>query len=284
MPTPRKPKASTAQARKQFESESHLCSGLIEYARSKGFKAYAETSEFDVILVATEVSAKYAPLFAPGEQIGVHAKLKPGVEVLHQAMPRQYGYHTRKAGTLTKEGPHYYAILVPFATQEFVELAQRLGIYVMTALVRASAFSHIGYSHGDLAPLPGYGLVADTRRAQRGYTFTYQRMDHITPCWVPEVEVETPAGVKSPRQITPWKMAAVRLCVLGLEKGYLTTVDFKAAKVDMSRWFQKGWIKAHDWVVENGKRMKRYVIDESKSPPHLQYPEVIEALGKGGLI
>lgn len=244
--------------RKAFESEAELCSAFMEKARAAGFKTYAETSGFDLLLVATAECCEKFLCFYPGDQIGVQAKLLPNIAVLHQAMPG-----------LGKTGPQYYAVLLPYAPQEFRDLAKRLGIAVFEALTRKRKLS--GFIDN-----PDFGLIVSG--------FAYKKSQHLEACWIPEVEVSIPAGTRSPKQLTPWKMAAVKLCVLGISKGYLTTRDFAAAKISMARWAQKHWIRPATWIKEGDKRLKSYVLQEDNAPPHVLYPEILEALETEGLI
>lgn len=267
----RRRKQPATVERVRYESESELCSQFIDHARSKGFKVYCETADFDLLLVVTPEVLKHTALFTPGEQIGVHAKLLPNVAVLYQALPRARG------PVLDKVGPDYYAILVPNATDEFVFVARKLGITVYTA-----SWSKSTWWRGT-----AQFVTKGTPRVDFGLTdsgFTYKKMEHKERCWTPEVEVNIPAGTKAPVQLTPWKMAAVKLCITGVKKGYLTTQDFADAKISMSRWSQKGWVQPGEWVKENGKRLKSYLLQDDNKPPHLLYPEVVVALEEAGLI
>lgn len=259
-----------------FESESHLCSEFMDFARAAGFKVYPETSEFDILLVATEKSAEKYNTFAPGDQIGIQAKLKGNVEVLCQALPRIYGVLLPgETERLHKTGPHYYAVLVPGATPEFYSVAYRNGILVFAAYERDR--------HGGIR-LEEYGLSSWEGR-RRSRIRGAKRFVHPEPCWVPDVEVNIPAGRKGPQQLTPWKMGAVKLCLRAELNGFLTTKDFAAEKISMSRWLQNRWIRPGGFVVVDGKRLKQYLLNgELPGVPHRKYPEVVEALEAAGAV
>jgi hypothetical protein len=250
----------------------------MEIARSKGFKVYAETADFDLLLVATEQSREHYPGLGVGEQIGIQAKLQPNLEVLYQSLPRAHGH--RLGSPLAEEGPNYYAILVPFASPEFVTVANRLGIYVYTAKWRRTGAGYTGFSYGALVDREDMGL--GKAGTERGIGFAYQLMEHRKPCWVPDVEVTMEAGTKNPLRMTPWKLAAVKLCLIAMTKGHLTSRDFAEAKISMTRWYQAKWIIPGVFVVENGRRVKQYLLNEAARPPSVQYPEVVDALEREG--
>lgn len=268
-------KRSVDVSRTAFESEAHLCDQFMDFARAAGFKVYPETSEFDILLVATEQSADKYKTFAPGDQIGIQAKLKGNVEVLCQALPRMFGcFLPGEPDKLGKVGPHYYAVLVPAAIPEFYALAHRSAILVFAAFERDR--------HGAIR-LQEYGLSSWEGR-RRSRIRGAHRFVHEEPCWVPAVEVQIKAGCKGPQQLTPWKMGAVKLCLRAELNGFLTTKDFAAEKISMSRWLQSGWIRPGGFVVVDGKRLKQYLLSDSPNVPHRKNPEVVEALEAAGMI
>src|SRR5690606_167835 len=75
-------------------------------------------------------------------------------------------------------------------------------------------------------------------------------------CWVPPagIDVEIPAGVPSPRTISPWKLAAARLCIRLRAGEVLTRADFASAGVRVDNW-----VRAKQIVRVDGER-GRYVI------------------------
>lgn len=232
----------------KYRTEAELCAELVAHARSIGFKAYPETAGQDVLLVA----GPDARGFKAGDQIGVQAKLRANVQVLAQAMPRD-GYSSQ---------PNYYAVLVPVAPKEFVLVANRLKITVLSGGAFAEAY------------------IYDPFRRARWFRF-----DTRATCWVPECEVEgMPAGTPAPKQLTKWKLAAVKLCMRGVEQGFLTSSDFKEFEVSMTRWRKLRWIVPYDTQVINKRKVIRYVLNDEQKPPHLRYSEVTDALGKAGAL
>jgi hypothetical protein len=234
-----------------FKSEADLCTMLSERARDQGWRVFPETADHDLLLVATaEVKTFNA---RAGDQIGVQAKLHPNIEVVAQAMP--HGWR--------EKGPHFHAVLVPVAVKEFDLVANRCGILVMEATRRVWRDGRLRrerYIDHELRYLPP---------SLRHY---YDEMD-----WHPDVEILVPAGVRSPKRITPWKVDAVRLCLETLRRGFITTADFRKAGVSMTVWRQKKWIESTGERI--GRSMKYRLVLENK-PPHLAWPEIAERLGE----
>jgi hypothetical protein len=234
---------STTQAvsRPHYTSEAEMCAKLSAHARSVGFNVYPETADFDLLLVAGASTQS----FRVGDQIGVQAKLAPSVPVLHQALPRL------SAAT----GPHFYGVLVPSADDRFKCVANRLEISVLEARLIA-----------------GRGNALWTGAS-------WHRRHPKSACWLPDAEVpELPAGTRSPRQLTPWKQKAIKLCLLAEKKGYLTLEDFDRAGLSTKIWFDKHWVRFDGHVQVNGRRVARYVLVLENRPPHLLDPDVTRAL------
>lgn len=232
-----------------FDKETELCAHFAKEAENYGWLAYPETENFDLLLVATELVHGQ---FNIGDQIGIQAKLVPNIEVLYQSLPRPL--HWR--------GPNYYGVLIPKATREFREVAAALKIKVFEAAVRNWK--------QEWEPGPIRAFASAPR--------TWPEHKHKKPCWVPDVHVEMEAGAASPKQLTPWKLKAVKLALHGVTKGYLTSHDFSLFDVSMSRWVRLSWILPKDFVVEDGKRRRRFLLNDRANPPHLKFPEVAAAL------
>lgn len=236
----------------KYESEAALCAFFAERARAGGWQVHPECAGFDLLCVAGE---NVVGGFHVGDQIGVEAKLRPNLTVLSQLLD-----HKRARGPR----PNYFLALVPSAPLEFRELAKELLFSVLTG-------------------------VELQRRAADAVPFERGRfVKHLSTelCWVPECEVEGMCGGKSaPQKLTEWKLKAVKLCIHGLEQGYLTSADFLAHGVSIARWVKLGWIAPLDFAVnERKRRVRRYMLVPEKKPPHLQYPEVLSALAKAGAL
>lgn len=232
-----------------ISSENDLCNRLSETAQQLGWKVYPETSGCDLLLVATEtVKTRNAE---PGDQIGIQAKLRPNVEVLSQALPTPHSTH----------GPHYHGVLVPHASRAFSYVAGRLGLVVFAAV-----------------QWDRYGFVVDNRLRSLRRLSPIKKYYYSEPLWFPEIEIWTPAGVRSPKSITPWKINAVRLCLFGVKRGYLLNSDFLDHNISITRWRLKRWIVSGEKI---GRAVKYKLVEENR-PPHILYPEITARLLEDG--
>jgi hypothetical protein len=237
----------TSRFKNPFSTEHELCARFAEHAKSLGWSVFPETSDWDLLLVATDKTKTQG--VRVGDQIGVEAKLRDNVKVLSQAIPRDWD-----------RSPNYYAVLVPRASSEFLEVARRLRVDVFTACKRRWR----NYVHEW-----GVDFTGMLQFVVKAY-----RHEPEQKCWHPEYEVWTPPGVAAPCSITPWKIKAVELCHLLRERGYLTAMDFRKADVSMTRW-------RNLWLTPNGKKKGRfsiYVARKGVQLPDELYPGVSEAL------
>lgn len=185
-----------------------------------------------------------------GTQLGVQAKLRPSVDVLAQAL-----------GHERLPGPELHAVLVPVAPPAFITVARRLNVHVIQGVLL-----------GELS-LP---IIFGNK-----FRWTHTRRE-----WVPEVEVYTPAGVPSPRSITRWKLAAVKLCMLARERGHVTAADLRELKLSRNWWFSPRFgpvlvsrVKIDEHGLSRAVRNEYVLRDPSSSAmPDLRWPEIVVAL------
>jgi hypothetical protein len=229
-----------------YNSENELCDVFIEHARGQGWKIYPETANWDILI-------------AKNIQIGIQAKLKDNVDVLSQACDWNHKFSDI---SFNNPQPHLKAVLVPRASIEFSKVAHALGLFVIEGTA-------IEWN------LAGEGKwIKQIKANLDGYNKKYL----VAPknlCWVPEIEIDVPAGVKSPKQITPWKVAAVKICIKLKDKGYLTSKDFKEAKLSMTLWKKKKWLLCSD--TKDGK-LAKYIRNPNAVLPDEKYPEITKVL------
>jgi len=187
--------------------ESDLCQWFQDVAHDAGYTVYNEWGGYDQIVVQPG-----------GIQIGVEAKLRANVKVLHQAIRdwpliKNYGDKPKKR---VRASTHYRAVLVPKATKEFEYVASALGVMV---------FSQKGYGRTSWSRERFWSPPSRAPRCRWG-----------TGIDLPPVIPDVIGGKASPLRLTPWKIKAIRLCIRLREKGYLTSRDFKEFKVSQQYW------------------------------------------------
>ena len=94
---------------------------------------------------------------------------------------------------------------------------------------------------------------------------------------VTDLDVEMPAGTPSPRPLTPWKLAAVKLCLHGAGGAELTDADF-AMPLRRRTFLDNGWIR----LVRREGRSGVYVLEDRPGRPDLAYQEITAAIRKNG--
>jgi hypothetical protein len=203
------------------------------------FAAYAERAGWKPY---AEVDGWDLVLVRDGKQIGVAAKLKANLEVLAQAHENEY----------RGREPHYRAVLVPACGRDFARVAHALRLVV--------------YTHSTIDS-QWYGI-------DRLLLFERAPTKLLT---LPELALQG-GGRPSPRTLSSWRIAALRLCIRLDERGVLTSLDFAEAKIDMSRWVTAGWLIDTGKTVPGpkGRPLKTYARGEHA--PDERYADVKAAL------
>lgn len=183
-----------------------------------------------------------------GLQIGIQAKMRASLDVLAQSLTDE-----------RHRGPDVHAVLVPVASYSFISVAQAARVFVFQ------------------------GVLIDERFDFARIFVNAPRWKHSKPAWVPEVQVITPAGVPGPKSVTPWKMGAVKLCLLARSRGYVTRADLKQFKLHESWWFDRKFGPMLAPREQNGARVRgEYVLFNPDNPksPDLRWPEIVDALAR----
>ena len=176
-------------------------------------------------------------------QVGVQAKLRGSVEVLAQAVHQP------------SVGPHIRAVLVPYATPSFRFLAKALAIGVL-----------------ELSP--------DMRSDDYQLRERLGRMSRIVPrrtLWIPPYIPDLPAGVPSPRSVTPWKVKAVLLCQRLRAGETVTRAQLQAVGISPTFW-TRPFYGPLEVVGREGKRAV-YGWRHGVPLPDEKLPDVVEGLG-----
>lgn len=226
------------------ESEVDLCDRLREWAERLGFEVYPEVAGWDLVLVAGEprTLGRYGQDVAPGEQIGIHTKLRANCDVLAQAVP----------GGLTY-GPTWPMVAVPVAGGSFRYISRLLGIGVIEA-----------------APKPYQGDPRITESPRR----STQEPLHLPPVASRAIV----AGAPSPRILSPWRVKALRF--LAWARQNETWTASQLVSFGISKSFVDNFGVAVDWTIETNKQRKQVRVrtyrltDKAERLPDWGYADV----------
>lgn len=217
-----------------WESETAMCAFFAASVAKNGWVVHPETAGHDMVLVANQDNAE----FCAGETVAVEAKLRANVTLLRQAAPPLV------LGKTMKHYAHMYVALVPACTEDFRIIATALMIDVV--------------------------VCDNTRGWQQGFRLHSDYRDPLAPGLpVPPSPVDTPAGVPSPRVVTRWKLAAVRICLEAMSHPAheIERTRFARLNVEPRLWIVRGW------AVRVSKTTYR-ILDSPTRPDRL-YPEIV---------
>lgn len=245
-----------------WTSEAQMLGAFLDGARAVGWEVYPETAGFDAVLVATEALAAVCDHYKVGDQVAVEAKLRPSMRVLVQALPPD--------GVLESPSADFYVIVVPDrgGVHDLRRVVNRLDAEINVVAANPQRPN----SYSSRSPF-GWTFGSECREHDR-----WRRHIRNGPrLWTPPVPVEVEAGVPSPSSVTPWKVAAVRLC-LDLQGKRLTTRTFKERGLSHRTFMDRGWLEQ---VGRDGRHIL-YRLTDAEDRPDRKYPEVTEALVRSG--
>lgn len=254
-------------------SERALCTFFAADARRGAWTVYPEQGNWDLLLVRR------------GVQVGIQAKLIGGVEVILQALPSLNGqarYHRPEVQT----GPTYRAILVarfPGRTpraerrrrEEVYELARHLRLIVLEPPeppFRTSGWCRVGWHDNLSRSILSCGTSLD---------FRYYRHRPEAPVWTPPFVPDLPAGVPSPRTVSPWMIAAVKLELRTRDRGWACLDDARAETRAIGGDWNPGTLLSRYFVCHGkripGSRQFKW-FPRTHSIPSAAFPEVAAEL------
>lgn len=252
-----------------WSSESAMFNEFMRIAKKLGFICYPETCGHDLVMVAgPELKSELSQVrgLEPGDVIVVEGKLRASIEVLRQALPP--GLRASESDSCAD----FYCVLVPTCDSDFSEVAGACGIVVL-ALPPAES--------GERARLKEDEWLIRSSLSRIWSDQFRQPLGKICPMALPPVVVDQEAGAPSPKSLTPWKLAAVQLCLDALadENKEIKSFEFKRKNIRTALWLQRGWLKA---VRRESKPVRHVVYQLLDEPtrPDLVYPEIVRALTK----
>lgn len=240
--------AKRAAKREQTGSEVDLCDRLRDWSERLGFEVYPEVHGWDLVLVADKPTAleRHGIEIQPGEQVGIHAKLRPSCEVLMQAVP--WNEDT--------PGPRHPFVAVPQAGHGFKFIAHRLGLGVI------ETDTHGRRPTWKRVELPPEIKIAEWPRA---------RPPHVSQLKLPPVASRAiSAGAPSPRVLSEWRVKALRF--LAFARGRATFTCSELVTFGLGKSWVDNWGEPEDWTTETrrGKTVRvrtyRLTTKEEKLP------------------
>jgi len=236
------------------EREAELCERFAAAAREQGWDVFPEVAGWDLVLVfrgAPRERRHYEPRCdaRPGDQLALEAKMRASVDALAQA-------HQRSRW----QGPDFRGVLVPEASRDFRYLAGELRLHTFD-------LSFCGPWKRKRAPTQDRRLLSVSEA---------MRWDRDRRLWLPPIPLQGPGGQPSPRRLTRWRIAALRLCVLLRSRGWLTSEDFRREKISIATWRDR-WIRADHAGPREGK-LVRYLAVPDVALPDAGYEAERDAL------
>jgi len=227
-----------------FASEAELCAAFISQIPAT-WVAYPETGGFDIMLARR----------SDGVQIGIEAKLKLNAKVIEQIAPASHWYGR-------DEQPDYRAILVPWGCSG--SLSGICKLLALTVIRMKSKAIYLEDRRWNRA-----ATKFDPSLPDQGEWWHWREEWHD---WCPDRRVTLPdyvpdviAGASAPLALTEWKVKAIKIAIVLERRGYVTRADFKALKIDSSRWINGGWL---DRGAARGQYVAgRYTPDFRKQHP-----------------
>jgi hypothetical protein len=246
--------------KKASESEVDLCDRLRDWAERLGFDVYPEVHGWDMVLVSSEprTLGRYGLAVAPGQQVGIHAKLRPSCEVLAQAIVDP-----------AWRRPHFPFVAVPQAGQGFRVIARHLGIGIILSDSAGRRLARWGESKD-----PQITVSSEPPRDP----------GEVKPLELPPIASRAiSAGAPSPRVLSPWRVKALRFLKHARAEGTFrvsTVLGFGLSKAWVERWGDP-----IDWTVEikRGKQVRVRVyklVEKSQALPDFGYEDVAQELWK----
>lgn len=238
----------------KWESEAAMLAAFIEEMRAIGFRCVPEHGGHDLLLVVT------GPLVCPprrywtipdfleiGDVIAVEGKLRASTTLLRQVTPPD------RARRSVGRSADFYACVVPSFDADTEAVVEALGAHLWV-----------------MAPADGKWRPANLARfglSERRRCFAGDRIQ------VTDLDIDMPAGSPCPRALTPWKLAAVRLCMEHAD-GELLAATFDKAGLRARTFLDQGWAE----VTRRDGRAAVYRLTASETRPDRHYPEIVAAL------
>lgn len=229
-----------------YKTEAELCAAFGEHAKSHGWAVYAETCEWDMLLVGPE-----------SIQVGIQAKMRFNAAVLRQTLPTQWG--------MESPGPDFRAILLPSADRDVEECCEAIGIIVFKPYPK----------YAGLAPEPVIEFHKLDFLTSRWHGEFQRRWNHPCRHPLPDYVPDVAAGSPAPIRLTEWKISALRICAEIEVRGGITAKRMRELGCDARRWRQSDWVIPHPEY--DGARNGEWIAGPNLRFP-AQHPDVYKQI------
>lgn len=274
-----------------FASERELAAYAREQLEARGWEVWPEANGWDLYAQAgLDVTTNGA---YPGDHLGIECKLRASWELLHQCLadlPWRRGWNRppkAKNGAPIEgiftvrqpaRGPHWRAAVCPEFSEKSSEIFWGLGVSAQSALTAR-------LSRGEKE----FGVKRERSNLFLFFPSALRFSPRILP-ELPELKVETPAGVPAPKTYSARKVAMVR-AMLAVRRTPLTAREiagFGANAYELARFDFLTSAPAADLfgapVPSPGRRGRLYGPGRREADaPDRAYPEIVAALEAKGL-
>ena len=224
-------------------TEVEFCDRLRDWAERLGFEVYPEVHGWDLVLVSDKPrtfrlrewphDGRDRWTVQPGEQVGIHAKLRANCDVLVQAC----------VNDPTWRYPRYPFVACPEAGSSFRYVARRLGVGVIVGDDQRSRRKSWGQAKDVVDP-----TVKDWPAS------------HSNPVLdlPPVASRAIVAGAPSPRVLSSWRVKALRFLMEVRAQPERTFTVATLLGFGLSKSWVERWGEPVDWTedVRRGKRVR----------------------------
>jgi len=232
---------------KKYSLEKDMCDELSAHMKDSGWIVYPEQGGWDLLLVRRNI------------QIGVQAKLRPTIKLLSQALISEQ-----------VSGPHYRAVAVGNSQEEEKEDFAKISMALRLIYI-------------DMGIHPDYWFYKATQRVSLKYYRHFPNNIVWTPPYVPELD----AGIPSPKTVSPWKIAAIKMELIAETKGWVSIIDAREVvrqEVPIEKkgsyprtLLQSFFVRTKEKDPRN-TRCSKWVMGRKRYRPSDKFKDVFEAL------
>ena len=231
---------------KKYKLEKDMCDELTQRVTQNGWTVYPEQGGWDLLIIRNKI------------QVGIQAKLRPTVKLFAQAIVPE-----------DLPGPQYRAIAIGNMAYkdraEIVKVAKACGLILI-----------------DMSCHHEHWLSFASRDGWNKISWRYYRHFPKQLIWIPPFIPKLAAGIPAPKNVSPWKVVAVRLEFIFDEKGWVTIEDARQVvneeipnKSSYARTLLQTYFRCTKDRAPGTKRGKKWIL---RTRPSKKFPYVFKEL------